>query len=162
MKELRIPVLAGVFVVAGVLAWAAARLWNSLGTLPGVPSASPIVLAVIATVLLATALSLRSRLKAQRERVPGAKGVDPMMAARAVLFGHASALVAALVAGVYGGVGVFLLMDSSEAPARQDQTVYAGLAVLAGVAVVAAAVFLERVCRLPDDDDDNPPAATAA
>jgi chromate transport protein ChrA len=162
VKELRIPVLAGVFVVAGVLAWAAARLWNSLGTLPGVPSASPIVLAVIATVLLATALSLRSRLKAQRERVPGAKGVDPMMAARAVLFGHASALVAALVAGVYGGVGVFLLMDSSEAPARQDQTVYAGLAVLAGVAVVAAAVFLERVCRLPDDDDDNPPAATAA
>ncbi|MFC4495266.1 DUF3180 domain-containing protein [Streptomyces ovatisporus] len=162
MKELRIPVLAGVFVVAGVLAWAAARLWNSLGTLPGVPSASPIVLAVIATVLLATALSLRSRLKAQRERVPGAKGVDPMMAARAVLFGHASALVAALVAGVYGGVGVFLLMDSSEAPAREDQTVYAGLAVLAGAAVVAAAVFLERVCRLPDDDDDNPPAATAA
>ncbi|GGO55068.1 hypothetical protein GCM10012287_45450 [Streptomyces daqingensis] len=162
MKELRIPVLAGVFVVAGVLAWAASRLWNSLGTLPGVPSASPIVLAVIATVLLATALSLRSRLKAQRERVPGAKGVDPMMAARAVLFGHASALVAALVAGIYGGVGVFLLMDSSEAPARQDQTVYAGLAVLAGVAVVAAAVFLERVCRLPDDDDDNPPAATAA
>jgi hypothetical protein len=162
VKELRIPVLAGVFVVAGVLAWAASRLWNSLGTLPGVPSASPIVLAVIATVLLATALSLRSRLKAQRERVPGAKGVDPMMAARAVLFGHASALVAALVAGIYGGVGVFLLMDSSEAPARQDQTVYAGLAVLAGVAVVAAAVFLERVCRLPDDDDDNPPAATAA
>jgi hypothetical protein len=121
------------------------------------------VLAVIATVLLATALSLRSRLKAQRERVPGAKGVDPMMAARAVLFGHASALVASLVAGVYGGVGVFLLMDSSEAPARQDQTVYAGLAVLAGVAVVATAVFLERVCRLPEDeDDDNPPAATAA
>ncbi|HWM40208.1 MAG TPA: DUF3180 domain-containing protein [Streptomyces sp.] len=162
MKQLRIPVLAGIFVVAGVLSWAVARLWNTLGTLPGVPVASPVVLAVIATVLLATALSLRSRLKAQRERVQGAKGVDPMMAARAVLFGHASALVASLVAGVYGGVGVFLLMDSSEAPARTDQAIYAGLSVLAGVAVVATAVFLERVCRLPDDDDDDNPSAAAA
>ncbi|OEU90567.1 hypothetical protein DB35_05195 [Streptomyces abyssalis] len=162
MKELRIPVLAGVFVVAGVLAWAVARLWSSLGTLPAVPVAAPVVLAIIATVLLATALSLRSRLKAQRERQPGAKGVDPMMAARAVLFGHASALVASLVSGIYGGVGVALLMDPSEAPARQDQTVYAGLSVLAGIAVVVTAIFLERVCRLPEDDDDSPPAATAA
>ncbi|MGH3325860.1 MAG: DUF3180 domain-containing protein, partial [Streptomyces sp.] len=134
----------------------------SLGTLPSVPVASPVVLAIIATVLLATALSLRARLKAQRERQPGAKGVDPMMAARAVLFGHASALVAALVAGLYGGVGVFLLMDASEAPARRDQAIYAGLSVLAGIAVVATAVFLERVCRLPDDDDDDSPSAAAA
>lgn len=162
MKELRIPVLAGLFVVAGVLAWAVARLWNSFGTLPAVPVAAPVVLAIIATVLLATALSLRSRLKAQRERQPGAKGVDPMMAARAVLFGHASALVASLVSGIYGGVGVALLMDPSEAPARQDQTVYAGGSVLAGIAVVATAIFLERVCRLPEDeDDDNPTGATA-
>jgi hypothetical protein len=162
VKQLRIPVLAGVFVVAGVLSWAAARLWNALGTLPAVPVAAPVVLAIIATVLLATALSLRSRLKAQREREPGAKGVDPMMAARAVLFGHASALVASLVSGIYGGVGVFLLMDSSEAPARQDQAIYAGLSVVAGFAVVAAAVFLERICRLPDDDEDENPSAPAA
>jgi hypothetical protein len=164
VKELRIPVLAGVFVVAGVLSWAVARLWNSLGTLPAVPVAAPVVLAIIATVLLATALSLRSRLKAQRRREPGAKGVDPMMAARAVLFGHASALVASLVSGIYGGVGVFLLTDSSEAPARQHQAIYAGLSVLAGIAVVATAIFLERVCRLPEDDDDNdnPSAAAAA
>lgn len=162
MKELRIPVLAGVFVVAGVLAWAVARLWNSLDTLPAVPVAAPVVLAIIATVLLATALSLRSRLKAQREREPGAKGVDPMMAARAVLFGHASALVASLVSGIYGGVGVALLMDPSEAPAREDQTIYAGLSVAAGIAVVVTALFLQRVCRLPEDDNDNPPGASTA
>ena len=109
MKELRIRMLATVFVVAGVLSWAGARLWNSVGTLPRVPLAAPIVLALIAVVLLATALSLRARLKAQRERRPNTKGVDPMMAARAVVFGQASALVAALVAGMYGGTGVFLL-----------------------------------------------------
>ncbi|MEU0386827.1 MULTISPECIES: DUF3180 domain-containing protein [Streptomyces] len=152
MKELRIRVLAGVFVVAGVLSWAGARLWNSVGTLPSVPLAAPIVLALIAVVLLATALSLRARLKAQRERQPDAKGVDPMMAARAVVFGQASALVAALVAGMYGGTGVFLL-ESLDIPARRDQAIYAGFSVLAGIGVIAAAIFLERVCKLPDDDE---------
>ncbi|MFF9457208.1 DUF3180 domain-containing protein [Streptomyces flaveolus] len=158
MKELRIRMLAGVFVVAGVLSWAGARLWNAIGTLPGVPLAAPIVLALIAVVLLATALSIRARLKAQRDRVPGAKGVDPLMAARAVVFGQASALVAALVAGMYGGTGVFLL-EYLDIPARRDQAIYAGFSVLGGIGVIASAVFLERVCKLPEDDDDNSGAA---
>jgi hypothetical protein len=153
--------LAGVFVVAGVLSWAGARLWNSIGTLPSVPLAAPIVLAAIAAILLATALSLRARLKAQRERRPEAKGVDPLMAARAVVFGQASALVAALVAGMYGGTGVFLL-ESLDIPARRDQAVYAGFAVLAGIGVIAAAIFLERVCKLPEDDDNNTGATSTA
>ncbi|MEV6168362.1 DUF3180 domain-containing protein [Streptomyces sp. NPDC051954] len=162
MRELRIRLLAGVFVVAGILSWAGARLWNSIGTLPSVPLAAPIVLAVIAVILLATALSLRARLRAQRERRPEAKGVDPLMAARAVVFGQASALVAALVAGMYGGTGVFLL-ESLDIPARRDQAIYAGFSVVAGISVIAAAIFLERVCKLPEDDDDhNTGAASAA
>ncbi|MFD0316492.1 DUF3180 domain-containing protein [Streptomyces flavalbus] len=161
MRELRIRTLAGVFVVAGILSWAGARLWNSVGTLPSVPLAAPIVLALIAAVLLSTALSLRARLKAQRERRPDAKGVDPMMAARAVVFGQASALVAALVAGMYGGTGVFLL-EYLDVPARRDQAIYAGTSVVAGIAVIAAALFLERVCKLPEDDDQNGPSAAPA
>ncbi|MGW2522148.1 DUF3180 domain-containing protein [Streptomyces sp. NPDC001617] len=161
MRELRIRVLAGVFVVAGVLSWAGARLWNSIGTLPSVPLAAPIVLALIAVVLTATALSIRARLKAQRERRPEAKGVDPLMAARAVVFGQASALVAALVAGMYGGAGAFLL-ELLDIPARRDQAIYAGFSVVAGIAVIAAAIFLERVCKLPEDDEHNNGAASAA
>ncbi|AKA05243.1 MULTISPECIES: DUF3180 domain-containing protein [Streptomyces] len=163
MKQLRIKVLVGLFVVAGILAWAGARLWDAFGSLPGVPVAAPIVLALIAVVLAATALSLRSRLRAQRERQPDAKGVDPLVAARAVVFGQASALVAALVAGLYGGVGVFLLLSGVD-DARRTQAVYAGFSVLAGAAVVAAAIFLERVCKLPegeDGDDDGPGPARA-
>ncbi|MFD4572933.1 DUF3180 domain-containing protein [Streptomyces sp. NPDC058417] len=161
MNELRIRTLAGVFVIAAVLSWAGARLWNSVGTLPSVPLAAPIVLAVIAVILLATALSIRARLRAQRERRPEAKGVDPLMAARAVVFGQASALVAALVAGMYGGTGVFLL-ESLDIPARRDQAIYAGFSVLAGLGVIAAALFLERVCKLPEDDDNNTGAASTA
>ncbi|NGO77484.1 DUF3180 domain-containing protein [Streptomyces sp. YC504] len=155
MKQLRIRTLAVTFLVAGVLSWALAKLLvarDSLGTLPSVPLAAPIVLAVIAAALLATAISLRSRLRAQRDRVPGAKGVEPLMAARAVVFGQASALVSALVSGVYGGLGIFLL-SHLDVPARRDQAVYAAFAVAAGIAVIAAALFLERVLRLPEDDD---------
>ncbi|MFF9068476.1 DUF3180 domain-containing protein [Streptomyces sp. NPDC014891] len=161
MKQLRLKVLAGLFLVAGILSWGAARLWDSVGTLPSVPIAAPIVLAVIAVVLTATALSIRARLKAQRERRPGAKGVEPLMAARAVVFGQASALVAALVAGMYGGTGVFLL-GFLDVPARRDQALYAALSVAAGIAVIAAALFLERVCRLPEDDDENGPGKARA
>ena len=155
MRTLRIRTLAGLFVGAGVVAWAVAHLWDTLGTLPGVPVAAPIVLTLIAVALLSTALSLRARLKAQRERRPGAKGVDPLAAARAVVFGQASALVAALVAGLYGGTCVFLIMYKLDMEPRRQQAVYAGLALLAGIAVVAAALFLERVCKLPED---KPPA----
>ena len=153
MRTLRIRTLAGVFVVTGVLSWSGARLWDTFGTLPGVPVAAPIVLALIATALFATALSLRSRLRAQRERRPGAKGVDPLAAARAVVFGQASALVASLVAGMYGGTGVFLVMYKLDQNPRREQAIYAGLSVLAAIAVIAAALFLERVCKLPEDED---------
>nr|WP_202453611.1 DUF3180 domain-containing protein [Streptomyces sp. SID4913] len=153
--------MAGLFAAAGVLSWGAARLWDSYGTLPSVPLAAPIVLAVIAVVLLATALSIRSRLRAQRERRPGAKGVEPLMAARALVFAQASALVVALVAGMYGGTGVFLL-GSLDIPPRRDQAIYAGFSVLAGIGVIAAALFLEHICKLPDDKDDNKPDAAAA
>jgi hypothetical protein len=154
VRELRIRTLAGIFALALVLSWAGARMWDALGTLPAVPVAAPIVLAVIATVLTATALSIRARLRAQRERRPGAKGVEPMMAARAVVFGQASALVAALAAGAYGGTGVYLFFGDMDVPARRDQAVYAGLSVLAG--------GQQRVCRLPEDDEDPPPPAAAA
>jgi hypothetical protein len=161
VRELRIRVLVGVFIVAAVLSWAGARLWNSIGTLPSVPLAAPIVLALIAVVLLSTALSIRARLKAQRERRPEAKGVDPLMAARALVFGQASALVAALVAGMYGGTGVFLL-EFLDIPARRDQAIYAGFSVVAGIGVIAAAIFLERICKLPEDDEHNGAGAAPA
>ncbi|MFI9630006.1 DUF3180 domain-containing protein [Streptomyces sp. NPDC052042] len=160
MKQLRLGVLIGLFLAAGVLSWGGARLWDALGSLPSVPLAAPIVLAVIAVVLLATALSIRSRLRAQRERRPGAKGVEPLMAARAVVFGQASALVVALISGMYGGTGVFLL-GSLDVPARRDQAIYAGFAVLAGIAVVAVALWLERICKLPEDGDDGKTRSSA-
>ncbi len=160
MKLLRIRLLAGITAVTTALAWAGARLWASLDTLPGVPAAAPLVLAAVAVVLLATALSLRSRLKAARERQPGAKGVDPLGAARAVVLAQASALVSAVVTGLYAGMGIQLLTEL-DVESRRGQAVTAGFAVLAGVAVIAAALWLQHVCRLPEDHDDPTGPATS-
>jgi hypothetical protein len=161
LKALRAVVLVAITLVAGVLSWAGSQLWNSMGSLPGVPTAAPVVLAIIAVVLAATAISLRGRLKAQRERVPGAKGVDPLSAARAVVLGQASALVSALVTGVYGGMGVFLL-SSSDASARRGQSLTALFAVLAGIAVMAAGLWIQYICRLPEDQDPSTPVHSSA
>ncbi|MFB4196657.1 DUF3180 domain-containing protein [Streptomyces carpaticus] len=155
MNQLRIRNLAGLFAAAFAFGWAGAGLWDALGTLPAVPLLAPVVLAVIAAVLLGTALSLRGRLRAQRERRRGAQPVEPLMAARAVVFGQASALVSSLVAGLYGGFGLFLLLERMDVPNRREHALYAGLSVLAGIAVCAAALYLERVCRLPDGDGDD-------
>ena len=162
MKPLRLRLLLGIAAVAGVLSWAGAKLWDSLGQLPGVPAAAPIVLAVVAVVLLATAISLRSRLKATRERQPGAKGVDPLGAARAVVLAQASALVSAVVTGIYGGTGVHLL-GLLDIEARKSQAITAGFAVLTGAAVIAAALWLQHICRLPENHDEPPrgPATSA-
>ncbi|NJQ04436.1 DUF3180 domain-containing protein [Streptomyces lonarensis] len=156
MTQLRIGTLLGLFAGAFVLAWAAAGLMDSHGMLPAVPLLAPVALGAIAAVLLATALLLRSRIKAARERRPGARGVEPMMAARAVVLGQASALVVSVVSGVYGGLGIFLVLEYLDVSARRDQAIYAGLCVLMGVAVCAAALWLERICRLPEDDENGP------
>ena len=157
MKLLRLRLLIGITAATTALSWAGSKLWASLDTLPAVPAAAPVAVAVI---LLATAISLRSRLKAVRERQPGAKRVDPLLAARAVVLGQASALVSSVVTGIYAGAGIYLLGEL-DVPARKDQAVTAGLSVLAGAAVIAAALWVQHVCKLPENHDDpGGPAAS--
>lgn len=153
MGQLRIRVLFGIFAVAGVLSWGGTRLWDSLGTLPSVPLAAPIVLAVIAVVLTATALSLRSRLRAQRERRPGAKGGSDDGGPRRRFRPRERPGRGPGRRDVWrdGRLPARLL----DIPARRDQAYYAGFSVLAGIAVIAAAIFLERVCKLPEGPDDD-------
>ncbi len=154
MKPLRLRLLLGIVVVSTALAWAAAKLWNSLDSLPGVPAAAPAVLAAVAVILLVTAVSLRSRLKAIRDRSPNAKRVDPLGAARAVVLGQASALVSSVVTGIYAGLGIFLA-TLPDFTAHRGAAITAGLAVLAGAAVIAAALWLQHICKLPEDGENG-------
>jgi hypothetical protein len=164
VKPTRPLVLLTATVVAGVLSYGGIQLWAHLGTLPGVPASAPITPSILAAIILATALAFRSRLNAQRESVervksgqpsppilPGqrtSKPVDPLQAARAVMFAKASSLVGSIVAGVYGGYGLYLVGQLS-VDVYRGRAVVCGLAVLAGLALVGAALFLEYVLRVP-------------
>jgi hypothetical protein len=149
----RWPVLAAIAAAAAVLGWTGAVLLVSLGQpLPRVPVSAPLVLLLLAAILLAMALSIRARLAAVRERRPDARPINPLLAARAAVMAKASSPVGALVVGLYAGYGGYLLQEVMIA-ARRQLALLCGFAVLAGVAVVAAALFLESVCRLPPPDE---------
>ena len=149
MRPTRLPLLGGLAFLAAVVGWSGARLLESYGVpLPRVPASAPLVLVLLGAILLAFALSLRSRLAAQRERRPDARPVDPLAAARAAMLAQATSLVGALVVGIYVGYGAFLLGELEVGP-RRSLAIAAGLTALAAAALVASALYLERVCRLP-------------
>jgi hypothetical protein len=146
-------VLLGIAVVTGALSYGGIELWLNNGSAPpGVPVLAPVVLLLLAGVALATALALRARFRAQRERRVDAKPVDPLVAARAVVFAKASSLVAALIAGLYGGYGLYLWMHLDN-DVRREQAARCGFSVGAALLLVVAALFLERVCKVPEDPD---------
>jgi hypothetical protein len=144
-------VLAGIGAVCASVGWGGGLVVDGLGRpLPRVPASAPSVLALFAAILLALALSTRARLRAWRERRPGANPVDPLSIARYGVLARASSPVGAGVVGLYGGYAIFLLPGLHQSGHRELLGMSA-LAVGAGVAVAAAALFLERVCRLPPD-----------
>jgi hypothetical protein len=157
VKPTRFSALVGTAVICAVLSFAGVRLWDSYGALPEVPSSAPLTLFALAVVVAAAAVSLRGRLRAQRERRPGAKAVDPLVAARAVVLAKASSLVGSLFVGVYAGYALYLAGDLEVGP-RRSRALVCLACVLAGLLLVAAALFLERVCRIPPSEleEDNP------
>lgn len=124
--------------------------------LPPVPWSLPAALAVVDLGVLVAALSFRRRLRG----LPGAKPYDPLHAARMVVLAKACSHAGAVLAGAYGGLALALLLVSSSDARRQD-ALFAGLAGLAALGLVAVGLLLERFCQLPprdgaDHDADEP------
>jgi len=180
VKLTRIRTLVAVAVAAALLTWAGVGVWERWqAELPGVPRTAPVALAIPAAILLAVALSLRTRLRQRQAAVEALEGrsgqpgrsvgspprplpkpVNPFFAARAVALAKASSHVGSAVLGFYAGYGLFLL-DDLEAPGRRERALLCGLAALASLVLVAVAVWLERICRLPSDDDEPTVGAPA-
>jgi hypothetical protein len=162
-------VLAGLTAACAVLAYAALRFWQHLGAPPPVPLSAPITLAVLAAAVFAIALGLRARLHAYREaRLRAMRGeprvdkrgrepkpIDPLQAARALVLGKAAGLVGAVFGGIYGGYGLSLIGHLSIEIYRA-QALRCLFAFLAGVALMAAAIYLERILRIPPEQPTPP------
>lgn len=145
MKPSRPGDLLALAVLVGVLSWLVVRAFY--GTLPPVSPLAGLPLLVLAAVEVGLARVLRPRI----ERRPGARLLDPIMAARSVALAKASSLGGAMLVGAWAGLGVFLLQERNRLTAAVVDTPGAVFGLLSAVALVAAALWLEHTCRTPDD-----------
>jgi uncharacterized protein DUF3180 len=145
------PTSISVLIVAGLAA--AALGWLLLSfyypALPDLPWSPVIVLAVLA---VAEGLLAQNTI-ARIQRKPGAARVDPLAVARYVALAKASSLVGALSSGFSAGLLAWLALTPTEA-ARGDRPA-AGGGLIAALALIGAALWLERACRVPDQGDET-------
>lgn len=139
--------LAAVSAVGG---WVVADLVDRFaGRGMPVPWTAPATLAILALALFFWALGMRRRLRDGQ--------VDPFVATRTAALAMAASRTGAIAAGVYAG---FLVWFAGQwwIEAARARGIASALAVLTAVLVVAAALWLERICRIRDggqDDDDG-------
>jgi hypothetical protein len=140
------PTSVSVLVVAALAAASAAWLllsgfYSNWPPLPWLPIVIVVVLA-IAEFLLAQNTAARV------QRKPGALPVDALAVSRFVVLAKASSLAAALYFGFSGGMLGWLALEPTKA-ARDDIPTAAG-GVVGSLALIGAALWLERACRIPE------------
>jgi hypothetical protein len=148
--------LLAIAAVSAALAWIVVKFtFADLAPLPWT--------AVPALILLAIGefgfgRNLGPRLHGQ----PGAKPVQPMAVPRVVALAKASSAAGAAIAGLALGFLVYTipLLDK---PVPGHDALASAVTMLAAIALVLAALYLERACRAPeppeDDDSDDLPSA---
>ncbi len=143
------PTSISVLVVAALAAAAVAWLLLSVfyADWPPLPWLPIIVIAALA--VMETYLAQNTAARVQRR--PGAPRVEPLAVARYAVLAKASSLAGALYAGFSAGVLAWLLLEPTQA-AREDVPAAVG-GVVSSLALVGAALWLERACRVPDQPD---------
>ena len=119
------------------------------GSLPAFPLSAGLPLAVLGVAEAIGGSALRSRI---RDR-SGARPVQPLVAARAVLVARASALAGAVMTGVWAGLLAYVAPRSGDVAAAAGDTTAAALAVVGALVLVGGGLWLQHCCRTPDDPE---------
>ena len=154
MKPTRPRTLLLVVALAAAVTWALLHaVYASLPPLTwtGVPA-----LLIAAGVEAWAGRDLRARIQGK----PGTRPAPPLFVARIVALAKATSQTAALLAGICAGFMVYL-SGMAGAPTPRGDLVDASLSFGACLVLLAAALFLEYCCRVPEDpdsdNDDVPP-----
>ncbi|KIQ18201.1 hypothetical protein ASG56_07845 [Rhodococcus sp. Leaf7] len=153
MTATRVRDLLALAVLAGVATWILVSTFY--GSVPPVSPFAGASLYPVAALLVGVGLLVRSRVRGRRVG-PGPGQLHPITVARAAALAKAAALVGAAAAGVWAGFLVHLLPLRSTLRAASEDTPGAVVGLVAGIAAVAAALWLEHSCRTPDDTPDEP------
>jgi hypothetical protein len=153
MQPTRPWALLGLAAIVAVLTWLGVRA--TFSNLPPLPWTAVPALALLAVGEWLTGRNLRERLHGR----PGGKPVQPLAVPRLAAFAKASSTAATIFGGLATGLGVYAI-GSLDKPAFRHDALAAAATLLAALALVAAALYLERSCRAPDppSDDDLPSA----
>ncbi|MDP2287736.1 MAG: DUF3180 domain-containing protein [Actinomycetota bacterium] len=151
MTPTRVRLLLALGVLAGSIGWAIAVLVERhSGRVVPVPWLAAVTLWFLAIALFVWTLLARPRLK----RKPGHRRMAPLIAARTAALAMAGSRTGSLVAGFYAGICIGTI--PSRATQAGSDTLWISLASAAGaLALAAAALWLEHICRLPTDGDGN-------
>jgi hypothetical protein len=149
------PTSAATLFVAGLAAaavqWITVSQWYwDVAQIPWLPVATMAALAIAEFVLA-------QQTKARIERKPGKPRVDPLAVSRYVVLAKASSLAGAIFAGFTLALTLWLAIESPRVDAARQDLPVAALAALVSLSLVAAALLLERACRVPKDPDDPDP-----
>lgn len=158
MGELRLTrfldlVVLGLASVA--IGWFLAHQFYS--DLPSVQLLLGLPLLVLAAAEVALARHLRRRID-HSEIGAGLHDTSPLTVARSAMLGKASALVGVLVGGVFGGMLIYLATEAAHLHAAALDRPGVILAVVSGILLAGAGVWLERACLAPPQSPAAPQA----
>lgn len=172
MTPVRRRDLLVVAVGLAVAAWLLVRAFY--GDLPPLHWYMPLPLGVIALAEALGARTLKARLEALRAARQGreettalprataqVRHVEPMLVARIAVLAQASAWVGAAFAGIWAGALLHVAPQLGRLEDATGDTVSSSLGVVLSGALVAAALWLESVCRVPPPRDDDRAARSA-
>lgn len=148
--------LAVIVVGVGVGAYVLVR-----DLVPPIPLWAGAMLYGLAAADLWIAQLVRARLGKGRVGM-GPGRLHPIAVARALALAKASAYLGAVAPGFFGGVITFLLADGDRLAATHSDRPGAWIAMVGAVLLIAAALWLERCCRTPDDPDEQPTGGSPA
>lgn len=132
-----------------LITWLAMRQWY--GDLPRLRWFVPLSLVLLAIAEVLAANQLRDRIRHR----PGALPVQPLVAARMLALAKASAVVGAVMVGIWAGLLVYVVPRLGQLAAAGNDTATAAFGVVAAVALTAAALWLEYSCRTPAPPDGD-------
>jgi hypothetical protein len=136
-------------VVAGAAGYLVMRQY--FGDIPDVTWLAGITMAALAVVEGITARTTKARI----DRRPRAGMLNPLLVVRLVVLAKASSLAGAIFAGAYGGVVAWALSERGRLVVA-DRNLAPSLAGLVGaLGLVAAALLLERACRVPPEEENS-------
>lgn len=135
-------------IVAAAAAWLAVR--QTFATMPPLPWTAVPLMGLLALGELAAGFNVKARLAGRGSGKP----LQPIAIARLAALAKASSAAAALLGGAAAGFFAYVIGQLEKDVPRADAFA-AGGTVAAAVALLLAALYLERCCRAPRPPQDT-------